>query len=180
MRGRCLREAIIVLMVAGCHDQGLQPSPLGILDAHDLPSWQAECSTPLVETRVCGRLAPEKCDRYFHTVQPNQGALIEDTPGSSATLKRACASEGWAVWTDTRDRIIAFCMAQPPEMNEWPRIHQFIERHRSKAVADKIIEKSMGHCTDCKGWGTWAQMGMIEKPPEMRGVEGCVEFRLDP
>lgn len=174
------RVALLLVAFAACHDRGPQPSPLGVLDARDLPNWQAECSTPLAETRVCGRLAPEKCDRYFHTIQPNQGALIENTPGSSATLKRACASEGWAVWTDASDRVVGFCMAQPPETNEWPRIHQFVERHRNKAIADKILEKASGHCTDCPGWRSWAEDGVVAKPAEMRGVEGCIEFRLDP
>jgi len=169
-------------LIAACRGHDPQPSPLGTLDARELPQWQQECSTPLVEERVCGRLPPDKCDRFFHTIQPQHAALDEHEPGSSATLKRTCASEGWGVWTDPQDRIVGFCIAPPPTMSEWTRMHQFIERHRGKAIADKIIEHVSGHDTDdsTRGWGSWLAPRMVPKPPEMIADDGCIEFELNP
>jgi len=169
-------------LVAGCKDHGPQPSPLGPLDAKTLPSWRSECSTPLVEERVCGRYTPDKCDGHFHTIQPTRNYVSESRIGSSATLKRTCASEGWGIWTDASDRIIAFCVAAPAGLSNSDRIHQFVERHRGKAIADKIDAHISGHDTDesTRYWNSWMAPHMIPQPPEMWGDDECIEFELNP
>lgn len=176
------RQLVLVVILAGCEGHQPQRSPLGVLDAKELVTWQAECSTPLLEQRVCGRFTPDKCDGHFHTIQPSRNYIAEDRPGSSATLKRTCASEGWGVWTDASDRIIAFCIAPSLGVSESRRMYQFLERHRGKAVADKIDQHVTGHDTDesTRYWSSWTAPKMVPQPPEMRGEDQCIEFELNP
>lgn len=163
----------------GCKSAAPEPSPLGKLDAQELTKWQAECSTPLVAEHVCGRFTPDKCDGYFHTIMPEKGAVDEHERGHSATLKRTCASEGWGIWTDDLDRIVAFCVARAPGVGNSVRMKQFITRHRGAQLAQKIDDYTAGRNLDdsTRNWGDWYDDNMIPKPPEMQ-TQACIEFQL--
>jgi hypothetical protein len=174
-----VRYVVLLVFAVACKGSGPEPSPLGKLDANELPRWQAECSTPLVEAHVCGRFTPDKCDGHFHSLMPDKGYVTEDQPGSSATLKRTCASEGWGIWTDDLDRIVAFCVAQAPGVGNSLRMQQFITRHRGAQLAQKIDDYTAGRKRDDSehDWMDWYDDNMIPKPPEM-GEQACIEFRL--
>ena len=170
---------MLSVLVAGCRGSGPEPSPLGTLDAQDLAKWQAECSTPLVEERVCGRFTPDKCDGYFHSIVRDEDAVDEHERGHSATLKRTCASEGWGVWTDDLDRIVGFCVARAPGVGNSLRMKQFITRLRGAQLAQKIDDYTAGRKRDPsqQHWWDWYDDNMVPKPPEMQ-TQACIEFRL--
>lgn len=173
-----MRRLLLLIFVAACKRGGPEPSPLGTLDAQDLPKWQAECSTPLVAERVCGRFTPDKCDGYFHSIMPPKGPVDEHERGHSATRKRTCASEGWGVWTDDFDRIVALCVAGAPGVGNSLRMKQFISRLRGGQLAQKIDDYTAGRNRDAsqQDWWDWYDDSMVPRPPEMH-EQACIEFR---
>jgi hypothetical protein len=174
-----MRRLLMLALVAACKHSGPQPSPLGTLDAAELAKWQADCSTPLVEERVCGRFTPDKCEGHFHSLMPDKGAVIDDRPGSSATLKRSCASEGWGIWTDEIDRVVGFCIADAPGIANSVRMKQFVTRHRGEQIAQKIDHFTAGEDLDDSeyAWHAWDSFDMVPRPAYM-GKQTCIEFRL--
>ena len=149
------------------------------MDAQELSKWQAECSTPLVEEHVCGRFTPDKCDGYFHTIMPENEGIDEHERGHSAVLKHICASEGWGIWTDDLDRIVAFCVADAPPVGNSLRMQQIITRLYSAQLAQRIDDYTAGRKRDDSqhDWSDWYDDHMVPHPPEM-GEQACIEFQL--
>jgi hypothetical protein len=113
---------VAVSALAGCGDREAKqqsfPPQIGFLGSDDVSKWAVDCEAPLVVERVCGRApARNDCESKGTSIS---GKLTGDF--SIATRVVRCETPGWAVWTDSDDRVVAMCTdddVQPTGQSEY-------------------------------------------------------------
>lgn len=169
---------VVVMLVGlvGCHRHS---APLGTLK--DTSAWTSDCEAPIVKED------PRAQDALGPTMRDGGPAFVR------ATQRYRCSPPGWAIYTDSDDRIVGFCVDDDTRPyvklggsfrdsvdHETDRARRLIATHWGVNRAIDMLRGASGdHCAVTSesvvgGMSRWGMSQFVYPEPEkIRSINMC-------